>query len=173
MDIQVILVDANDQSIGEAEKMYAHQHALLHRAVSLFIFNDKMEMLIQRRALGKYHSPGLWTNAACTHPYPGETTHDAAIRRAREEMNLVIKTVTPLFQFLYKEELEHGLWEHEYDHVFYGITNVVPQPNEEEVADFKYVSMADLQEWVTREPEAFTVWFKKIVERVVVEMKSI
>ncbi len=170
MEVKVILVSPNDEPIGEAEKMDAHRKGLLHRAVSVFIFNNNNEMLLQRRALDKYHSPGLWTNAACTHPYPNESAEAAGVRRVKEELGIEMNQLTPLFQFLYHEELEHEMWEHEYDHVYFGTTDEVPNPNPEEVAEYKYININDLLSWMEEHPEEFTVWFKKIAKRVVDSM---
>ena len=119
---KVILVDSADNAIGEMGKMEAHKRALLHRAVSVFIFNSKKELLLQKRALSKYHSSGLWTNTVCTHPYPDETVKDAAIRRLKEEMGLVTD-VHKIFDFIYKEKIDNELTEYEFDHVFIGFTD--------------------------------------------------
>ena len=107
----VILVDENDNPLGEMEKLEAHQKALLHRAVSVFIFNSNNKLLLQKRALSKYHSPGLWTNTACTHPFPNEQNEAATIRRLKEEMGITLNHVTEIFHFIYKEQLEYGLTE--------------------------------------------------------------
>src|SRR5215203_6397334 len=115
----VILVNEKDEEIGTMEKMEAHRKALLHRAFSVFIFNGRGEMLLQRRALKKYHSGGLWTNACCSHPRPGEVTADAAARRLREELGFVT-TLNPAFQFVYRATFDNGLTEYEFDHVFLG-----------------------------------------------------
>ena len=116
---QVILVDVNDRQIGIMEKMKAHQQGSLHRAFSVFIFNKKGEMLLQQRALNKYHSGGLWTNACCSHPLPGEETIAAAKRRLQEELGFEIP-VEKVFDFVYKADFDNGLTEHEFDHVYVG-----------------------------------------------------
>src|ERR1700753_227799 len=108
----VILVDETDTPLGQMEKISAHRQALLHRAFSVFIFSRKGEMLLQRRAEGKYHSPGLWTNTCCSHPRPGEDTRDAAIRRLQEEMGFTAP-LTKLFDFIYRHEFDNGLTEYE------------------------------------------------------------
>lgn len=173
MEERVILVDQEDRPLGEAEKMMAHQQALLHRAVSVFIFNSERKMLLQKRALGKYHSPGLWTNAACTHPQPGEETIAAARRRLKEEMNLWVEDLTPLFHFIYHDVLDDHLSEHELDYVFVGFSDVSPTPNPEEVADYHYMDVGELLRSVDAEPQKYTVWFKRIVERVIHEVDLI
>ena len=163
---KVILVDSNDRVLGEMEKMEAHQKAILHRAVSVFIFNSKQQLLIQKRALSKYHSPGLWTNTACTHPRPNESSINAASRRLNEEMGIKTHELTKLFDFVYKEPLDNELTEHEFDHVFIGFSDVLPTPDPSEVCDFTYVDKDELLKQIALSPQHYTVWFKKIVERV-------
>jgi len=173
MEEKVILVDLNDTPIGETEKLEAHQKALLHRAVSVFVFNSEKKMLLQKRSLNKYHSPGLWTNTACTHPYPGESNNGAVIRRLKQEMGLVVNDVTKLFHFTYKEKLDNELTEHEFDHVFIGFSDKTPFPEPNEVMDYKYVGINEVLEQVKKSPHDYTVWFRKIVERVANDAKSI
>ncbi|MFW6289567.1 MAG: isopentenyl-diphosphate Delta-isomerase [Mariniphaga sp.] len=162
---RVILVDKNDNETGTMEKMEAHRKALLHRAISVFICNTRGEWLLQRRALNKYHSSGLWTNASCSHPFPGETCRDAANRRLMEEMGLKAP-LKKLFHFTYKAELDNELTEHELDHVFLGITDDEPAINTNEVREWRYISYDKLFEEVNKTPEKYTFWFKKIYERV-------
>ena len=162
---KVILVDSADNAIGKMEKLDAHKKALLHRAVSVFIFNSKKRLLLQRRALGKYHSPGLWTNTVCTHPYPDETNKDAATRRLKEEMGLDAD-VSKIFDFIYKEKIDNELTEHEYDHVFIGFTDDSPMPDPDEVHECKYVDSNEILRQIKNVPEEYTVWFKKIIKRV-------
>ena len=162
---EVILVDVNDNPIGTMEKMEAHEKAVLHRAISVFIVNSQGEWLLQQRTLDKYHSKGLWTNTSCSHPYPGESSLDAANRRLTEEMGLKAE-LTELFSFTYKQELENNLTEHEYDHVFYGISDELPQPNPNEVMDYEYISFTEMKKNVEQHPENYTAWFKLIYERV-------
>lgn len=161
----VILVDEKDNQIGTMEKMEAHRLAKLHRAVSVFICNSKGDWLLQQRAKHKYHSNSLWTNTACTHPMPNETNIDAANRRLEQEMGLKAD-LSEFFDFIYKEKLDNELTEYELDHVFVGVTNVLPKPNPDEVMDYKYISFEELHIDVKANPEKYTVWFKKIYEKV-------
>lgn len=156
---QVILVDECDIEMGFIGKMRAHREGLLHRAFSVFLFNDAGEMLLQKRALAKYHSPGLWTNTCCSHPRPGESTENAARRRLSEEMGLSCD-LTPLYSFVYKADVGGGLLEHEFDHVFTGIVNNIPTPNPDEVMEFRYIEIDQLLAEVSEMPTAFTPWFK-------------
>jgi isopentenyl-diphosphate Delta-isomerase len=155
----VILVDANDNEIGKMEKMQAHEEAQLHRAFSVFLFNKQGEMLIHRRALDKYHSGGLWTNACCSHPHPGELTAVAAHRRLGEELGMDCP-LEEKFSFHYKRKLDHGLTEHELDHVFVGQYEGIPNFNEDEVAECKYLSIPDLMASLESEPDLYTEWFR-------------
>jgi isopentenyl-diphosphate delta-isomerase len=156
---EVILVNEADEEIGTMEKMEAHEKALLHRAFSVFIFNSKGEMLLQQRADSKYHSPGLWTNACCSHPAPGEDTLRAAERRLYEELgfNAPLKKA---FTFTYRSDFDNGLTEHEYDHVFTGTYNGDIRPNKEEVKDYCFKSMQDIAEALKQQPDKFTAWFR-------------
>jgi isopentenyl-diphosphate Delta-isomerase len=156
---QVILVNPQDEPIGVMEKMEAHQKGLLHRAFSVFIFNTKGEMLLQQRAITKYHSGGLWTNTCCSHPAPGESTAAAASRRLQEEMGFQ----TPLkesFSFLYKTPFDNGLTEHEIDHVFIGEYEAAIEPNPAEVEAYEYRSMDSIKAAIEHTPQLFTSWFK-------------
>ncbi len=161
----VILVDENDNEIGVMEKMQAHEEGLLHRAFSIFIFNEKEELLLQQRALSKYHSGGLWTNTCCSHPRPNETIKDAAHRRLFEEMGisceLNIKT-----NFIYKTPFENGLTEHELDYVLIGTTNQKPMINKEEVESYQWKSMNDIKKELMSETDKYTSWFKIAMEKV-------
>jgi len=161
----VILVDKNDNELGTMDKLEAHNKALLHRAISVFILNANGEWLLQRRALHKYHSNGLWTNTCCSHPYPGETSMDAAHRRLREEMGMKAE-LKEIFSFIYKEALDNQLTEYELDHVFVGESNEHPSINTNEVLEWKYISYDDLAVSVIKNPHDYTVWFRKIVKRV-------
>jgi isopentenyl-diphosphate delta-isomerase len=148
------------------EKMEAHRKALLHKAVSVFIVNSAGEWLLQRRAQHKYHSGGLWTNSCCTHPYPNESSEASAKRRLQQEMGMNCDRLEELFGFIYKEPLDNELTEHEYDRVFWGKTDNVPDINPEEVAEYKYIAYPDLKNDVNKYPENYTVWFRLIFERV-------
>jgi len=156
---EVILVDENDIQTGVMEKMAAHQKAVLHRAFSIFIFNDKGEMLLQQRALSKYHSGGLWTNACCSHPFPGEDTLDAANRRLQEEMGFET-ALKKAFDFIYTAAFDNGLTEYEFDHVFTGTYNGSMNVNPEEVNDYCYRSMEAVRESIINDPSRYTAWFK-------------
>lgn len=156
---QVILVDENDKPVGVAEKMEAHQQGLLHRAFSVFIFNSKGEMLQQQRALHKYHSGGLWTNACCSHPIPGEEIVAAAQRRLKEEMGFEVP-VEKVFDLMYKTEFDNGLTEHEFDHVFVGEYDGEMNVNAEEVSDVCYKSMSEIKTELKNNPGTYTEWFK-------------
>lgn len=162
---KVVLVDENDNEIGTMPKMEAHQKALLHRAISVFIFNSKGKWLLQRRALHKYHSSGLWSNAACTHPRPRESYLEAAKRRLEEEMGMKCE-LTELFNFIYKEKLDNELTEHELDHVFIGYSDNTPSFNAKEVCDYKYISYKTLTQDIHTNPDRYTYWFKHVIERV-------
>jgi isopentenyl-diphosphate delta-isomerase len=156
---RVILVDERDNEIGTAEKLRAHREARLHRAFSVFLFNSAGQVLLQRRAGAKYHSGGLWTNTCCSHPRPGEPTADAAQRRLREEMGLRCE-LEPTFTFIYRVELDDGLWEHELDHVFVGRTDQEPVPDPGEVEGWRWSEVDQVAREVEEHPERFTVWFR-------------
>jgi isopentenyl-diphosphate Delta-isomerase len=164
-EIKVILVDENDTETGLMSKTEAHEKGLLHRAVSVFITNSDGDWLLQRRALNKYHSAGLWTNTCCSHPLPGETNEDAVKRRLIEEMGLECE-LNQLFRFTYREILENGLIEHELDYVFLGISNLLPVINDSEVAEYKYFNYQELKNDINKNPENYTVWFRKIYNEV-------
>jgi len=157
--MDVILVDENDEQVGTMEKMEVHQKALLHRAFSVFILNDKGEILLHKRADRKYHSGGLWTNACCSHPKPGEETLAAAENRLQEEMGIH----TPLkkvFDFIYKAPFDNGLTEYEFDHVFIGTYEGDIVPNAEEVSDYCYKSIEEIKNSIQSHPQKYTAWFK-------------
>ena len=165
MKDHVILVSPEDNAIGYMEKIEAHQKGLLHRAISVFIFNERKEMLIQRRALSKYHTPGIWSNTACSHPRKNETVMEAADRRLYEEMGL--KTMLNYgFKFLYKAEFSNGLIEHELDHVFFGFSNEKPSLNSSEVCDYKYLDHGNIEKMILQQPETFSPWFKLTFKKV-------
>lgn len=166
MEEHVVLVDEQDNPIGEGGKMQVHREATLHRSFSIFVFNDKAETLLQQRAEGKYHSGGLWSNACCGHPRPGEETIAAGQRRLQEEFGFSCN-LKELLQFTYKVQLDHGLWEHEYDHVLIGTYNGEVLPNPEEIQRYKWVSKQELLEDMKHYPKQYTEWFKIVIDRVV------
>jgi isopentenyl-diphosphate delta-isomerase len=162
----VILVTPDDQPVGRMEKMEAHQKGVLHRAFSVFLFNEKGETLLQQRAAEKYHSPLLWTNTCCSHPREGETVVEAANRRVFEELGIAPTAIQELhsdFHFVYRAEFDNGLIEHELDHVLVGRFEGRCQLNPEEVAAVKWISMEDLFQDVEAHPEQYTAWFKIIL----------
>lgn len=160
----VILVNEQDAETGVMEKMQAHREGLLHRAFSVLIYNHKHELLLQRRAAGKYHSPGLWTNTCCSHPRPGEEIREAARRRLMEEMGIG----TPLKvtgSFIYRHTFDNGLTEYEYDHVLEGISDTDPVMNPEEADDFRWISVEDLIDAVDTNPELYTYWLQQLIAK--------
>ena len=161
----VILVDEKDNETGLEEKMKAHEGGKLHRAFSIFIFNPEGKMLLQKRAESKYHCGGLWTNACCSHPRKGETVMEAAHRRLKEEMGFDCE-LKEAFSFVYKAKFGNGLTEHEYDHVFTGVYGgPEPIPDKNEVDDFKWIGMIELEKDVSANPDKYTPWFKIALKR--------
>ena len=171
MDSEIVLVNENDEEIGFMPKIEVHEKGILHRAFSIFIFNYKLELLLQKRAEDKYHSAGLWSNTCCSHPFPGEETSDAANRRLKEEMGLTAD-LRFAFSFIYKAELDNGLIEHELDHIYYGKSDDIPLINPEEVSDYKYISLSDLARDMQSNPEKYTEWFKICFNKVVQQILS-
>ena len=162
----VILVDEHNNEIGLMEKFEAHQKALLHRAFSIFILNSKGELLLQQRALNKYHSGGLWTNTCCSHPRASEQTIDAAHRRLKEEMGFDCD-LTEKFSFLYKAPFDNGLTEHELDFIFIGEFNGIPNINPQEVKDYTWMMIDDVLLDAKQFPNKYTEWFKIILNEYV------
>ncbi|MEZ4778791.1 MAG: isopentenyl-diphosphate Delta-isomerase [Flavobacteriaceae bacterium] len=161
---KVILVNEKDEKIGLMSKQEAHEKGLLHRAFSVFIFNDKGELMLQQRAFNKYHSPGLWTNTCCSHQRDGESNMEAGKRRLTEEMGFT----TPLKEttsFIYKAPFDNGLTEHELDHILVGTFNGEPVINTEEVAAWKWMPLLDVKADIESHPEHYTAWFKIIFEK--------
>lgn len=156
---QVILVDENDNPVGAANKMEAHQKGSLHRAFSIFIFNSKGEMLLQQRALNKYHSAGLWSNTCCSHPAPGEETSTAAQKRLKEEMGFEVP-VKKIFDFIYKAEFGNGLTEYELDHVLVGEYDGPVKLNSYEVMDCCYKDVWEISQSLKDHPKKYSVWFQ-------------
>ncbi|MBN8876514.1 MAG: isopentenyl-diphosphate Delta-isomerase [Sphingobacteriales bacterium] len=165
MEEQVILVNGQDEETGVAEKMEAHQQGWLHRAFSVFIFNSRGEMLLQQRALDKYHSGGLWTNTCCSHPRPGESTQVAAERRLKEEMGFQV-SLEKVFDFVYKADFDNGLTEHEFDHVFAAEYEGPVNFNKEEVMGYSYRSMQQIAQSMETDPAQYTAWFRLAFPRV-------
>lgn len=161
---RVILVDEGDVELGTAEKLRAHAEGALHRAFSVVVFSAAGEMLLQCRAAGKYHSAGLWSNACCGHPRPGEDVHQAARRRLAEEMGIDCE-LEPLFHLRYRAEFAGGLAENEYDHVFAARCHLPPRPDPAEVQAWRWVAMDDLRRDVARAPERYTAWFPLLADR--------
>ena len=160
----IVAVNENDEEIGLFDKMKVHRDGMLHRAVSVFIFNKEGKWLIQRRAEQKYHSASLWSNTACSHPVKGETTLESAEMRLTEEMGLKV-SLEKLFSFHYKAEFENGLIENELDHVFIGHTEEAPIINPEEVSEYRWMTTFELEKEIEERPECFTVWFKILFPR--------
>jgi len=159
----IILVDENDNQVGTGEKMEVHRAGKLHRAFSVFVFNSRNEMLLQRRALTKYHSGGLWTNTCCSHPRPEEKTMDGAKRRLMEEMGFVCE-LKEVDSFVYKTEFE-GLFEHEFDHVLIGKYEGDIKENKDEVEEWKWIGLNELYIDIKNNPDKYTSWFKIALER--------
>ena len=159
----VILVDEQDQQIGLMPKLEAHEKAILHRAFSVFVLNDKNEVMLQQRAHQKYHSPLLWTNTCCSHQREGETNIEAGTRRLQEEMGFVTE-LRELFHFIYKAPFDNGLTEHEFDHVMIGRYNGAPEINPEEVETWKWMAIDDIKNDMRVNPQHYTVWFKIIFD---------
>lgn len=155
---EVILVNKLDEPVGSMEKMEVHQKGLLHRAFSVFIFNHKNEMLLQQRSSTKYHSAGLWTNACCSHPRPGEKTEAAALRRLHEELGFTAP-LTKIFDFHYNAVFENGLTEHEFDHVYTGIYTGKITPDPLEVQDYCYKKTSEIASNIQSHPHKYTAWF--------------
>ncbi|AVO59706.1 isopentenyl-diphosphate Delta-isomerase [Pseudomonas chlororaphis] len=163
MEETLILVDQDDRPTGFAEKLLVHQEGLLHRAFSIFIFDQQGRLLLQQRALTKYHSQGLWTNTCCGHPRQGEETCSAAKRRLREEMGIECE-LHAVAHLLYREQVSNQLIEHEYDHVFAGIYSQDPIANPDEAQAWQWLSLAELSQRISVAPQTFSVWFRKIFE---------
>lgn len=161
---KVILVNEQDEQIGLMPKMEAHRKALLHRAFSVFVFNKKGELMVQQRALGKYHSPGLWTNTCCSHQREGESNIDAGRRRLMEEMGFTTDLKDSI-SFIYKAPFDNGLTEHEFDHILIGNFDGDPDLNPDEVHAWKWISLDELKKSLIENPEIYTEWFKIIFEK--------
>ena len=170
MKERVILIDDNDNETGYCDKLEAHQKNLKHRALSVFIFNSKKEFLLQKRAENKYHSPGLWTNTCCGHPRPGERTLQGAQRRLKEEMGMDCN-LEKVFDFSYQADFKNGLFENEFDHVYFGFSDALPVINKEEASDWKFLEYEILKKETGQYPEKYTAWFKICLE--IIESRNI
>ena len=160
---KLILVNEKDEQIGLMPKMEAHEKALLHRAFSVFVFNEQNELMIQQRAFGKYHSPGLWTNTCCSHQREGESNVEAGKRRLQEEMGFSTE-LKDTVSFIYKAPFDNGLTEHEFDHILVGYYEGEPNLNPEEVNAWRWMSLEDLKLDMEKQPQLYTEWFKIIFE---------
>lgn len=161
---QVILVNENDEQIGLMPKMEAHEKAVLHRAFSVFVFNDKNQLLLQQRASHKYHSPNLWTNTCCSHQRDGENNLQAGKRRLMEEMGFMCELIEKT-SFIYRAPFDNGLTEHELDHIMVGHYNDDPVINPDEVGSFKWMTLEEVKNDIATHPEEYTEWFKIIFEK--------
>ena len=161
MEENVILVDVLDNQLGLMPKMEAHEKAVLHRAFSVFIFNDEGELMLQQRAAHKYHSPLLWTNTCCSHQRDGESNIEAGKRRLIEEMGFKTN-LKEIFSFVYKAPFDNGLTEHELDHVMIGYFNGTPKINPDEVASYKWMTLEEVKKDIELQPKLYTAWFKII-----------
>ena len=165
MEELLVLVDQHDRKKGYAPKLQAHQQGLLHRAFSIFIFDHAGRLLLQQRAFGKYHSQGLWTNTCCGHPRPGERTLAAAKRRLQEEMGITC-SLRKVSTLLYREQVSNQLIEHEFDHIFVGISDCDPVANPEEAYDWQWLKLSQICEHIAAAPESFTFWFRQILQTI-------
>lgn len=169
---RLILVDKHDNEVGLLDKVSVHREGVLHRAFSVFIFNSMGFLILQRRAMDKYHSPGLWSNTCCSHPRQGESTPEACSRRMVEEMGIKC-SLTFAFTFTYRAQFENGLIEHEFDHVYFGKSDKIPKPEPQEVMDWKYISFSDLQKDILVHPENYTEWLKICLPKVLEHIGTI
>lgn len=171
MEQQLILVDERDQVVGYGEKMEVHKKAQLHQAFSIFVMNKNNELLLQMRALSKYHSGALWANTCCSHPVKDEEQSVTVHRRLKEEMGFSCE-LKPLFSFIYKAQLDKGLTEHEFDHVYTGNYEGSPDPNPEEVGDWKWMNIENLKHDLEKNPQDYVYWIKPAFEKFYSYFKS-
>lgn len=171
MNNHVILVDSNDNKVGVMEKIEAHRKGLLHRAFSVFLFNENREMLIHKRADEKYHCGGLWTNACCSHPQDREPIEETIQQKLMQEMGINCP-VEKAFNFIYRSELDNGLTEYEFDHVYTGTFTGIPNPNPKEVSDWKYVSLGKLEQDLADNPDSYTPWFQLLFSPLAAHLAS-
>lgn len=161
----VVIVNEKNEWLGTMDKLEAHRKGVLHRALSVFLFNKKGELLLQKRAKDKYHSGGLWSNTCCSHPRPLESTKAAAHRRLKEEMGIETE-LEHIFNFRYECSVDNGLKENEYDLIFTGIFDEPFTPNDAEVSDYMFLSMNELKNRISKHPEAFSPWFVRLFPRI-------
>jgi len=171
MQNNVILVNNNDQKVGLMPKLEAHQRGVLHRAFSILIFNDIGQLLIQQRALNKYHTPGLWSNTCCSHQIDGESNIEAGKRRLHEEMGFEVELFN-FDSFIYNAYFENGLIEHEFDHILVGVFHGTPSINKNEVNDYRWITFDELQNEININPENFTIWFRIIFTKYKLSLKK-
>ena len=165
---EIILVDVDNQAVGHSEKMQAHREGLLHRAFSVFVFDDSGRLMLQQRAAGKYHSGGLWANTCCSHPPPGRDLIEFAEQRLTEEMGFSC-ALEPVFQFTYRAVVDNGLIEHEVDHVLFGSFERDPLPDPDEVSNWRWISLQALETELSHRPELYACWLHHCFGRVAVE----
>lgn len=168
--MDIILVDENDKTIGKKDKLLVHKQGLLHRAFSIFVFNSKNELLIQKRALNKYHTPGLWSNTCCSHPLT-ENIEQEAKKRLELELGFTCE-LKKVFSFVYKSEVGNGLIEHEYDHVFFGKCDIAPKPDHNEVCDWRWITLEKLKQDTEENPKKYTPWLLLSLNRVIEQIRK-
>ncbi len=169
---KVVLVDENDKEIGTEEKIKTHREGKLHRAFSIFIFNSKDEVLLQKRAENKYHSGGKWANTCCSHPRPGENLQEAVHRRLKEELGFDVD-LKEIFTFTYKVKFGNDLSEYEYDHVFIGTFDGEPKPNPEEVSDTRWIKLDELKNDIEENPDNYAYWLRACIDKVISYINNI
>lgn len=152
-------------SLRTVTKSFAHRYGILHQAISVFIFDHQQRLLLQQRQHGKYHSADLWSNTCCSHPEPNELPIEAAARRLDEEMGISCDLVE-VFTHLYRIEFTPEMKEHEFDHVFFGLSDDRPAIDTAEAQDYRYVSLAELDEDIRLHPECYTYWLREILPKV-------
>ena len=167
----ILTVDEKDNVTGKEEKIKVHREGIFHRAFSIFVFNSKGELLLQKRARSKYHSGGLWTNTCCSHQRDGENLEEAIHRRLKEEMGFDCE-LKEVFTFTYRVKFDDGLVENEYDHVFFGKFDGKPEPNPEEVDEWKWISLEELRKDIRKNPDDYTYWLKVSIDRVIGNLKQ-
>jgi isopentenyl-diphosphate delta-isomerase len=160
MNQQLILVNEKNEEIGYGEKLPVHQNAQLHRAFSIFVMNSQNQLLLQKRAYHKYHSGGLWANTCCSHPIRGEEQENTIHRRLVEEMGFDCE-LKQMFHFIYRAELDNGLTEYEYDHVYLGKYEGIPDPNPDEVCEWKWMDLDEVNDDIKKNPDTYTYWIKQ------------